>query len=187
MLAGEVEVADIGIDVGPTGDRRSVDDRDVLDELPARQRHRHKWKAAVGVVAGSPGMEGAAVLSAHGAGRAGAGMVRLAVPGSAVAGGGTRPGPWPLEAVRTALPAEGWAGPAARALDRCRAAVVGPGLGRDPGTRAEVAFLLEALSVPVVVDADGLAALEGPEGVRRLVAGRADAVVLTPTTGSSPS
>ena len=63
----------------------------------------NKWTHAVGVAAGSAGMEGAAVLCTRGAMAAGAGMIRLGSPGDPSAA-------WPTEAVRMHLPAEGWAG-----------------------------------------------------------------------------
>ncbi len=58
-----------------------VEDSDVAKLLPPRPRDAHKWQSAVAVVAGSPGMTGAAGLCARAAYRAGAGMVRLGIPG----------------------------------------------------------------------------------------------------------
>ena len=46
-----------------------------------------------------------------------------------------------------------------RPASRCAAVVVGPGLGRDAATAAEVRRLVAESPVPVVVDADGLFAL----------------------------
>ena len=65
------------------GARRThlVEPVDVARWLPARPRESHKWKAAVWVVAGSPGMTGAAHLAARAAQRGGAGYVRLSTPG----------------------------------------------------------------------------------------------------------
>ena len=79
-LAGRVSVADIGL---PTGspDISVMEDGDVGDPAPARRHGGNKWSAAVMVVAGSPGMTGAAALCARSAYRSGAGMVRLGVPG----------------------------------------------------------------------------------------------------------
>jgi len=90
-LAGRVVLVDIGVGVST---RRAVvvEDDDVAQRLPARAVQSHKWASAVAVVAGSPGMEGAGALSSMGASHAGAGMVRLAVPGSAIEEGGMRPG-----------------------------------------------------------------------------------------------
>ena len=171
-LAGEVRVVDIGL---PVGSHRVdvVDDGDVADLVPARDPGGNKWVAAVLVVAGSPGMTGAATLSARAAYRAGAGMVRLGVPGG-------DPDDLPAdEAVGIALPAVGWADAALAAAGRCHAVVVGPGLGRADGVGAEVQTLVASSPVPVVVDADGLFALgrlDGPVAAR-------SPVVLTPHDG----
>lgn len=173
-LAGDVHVADIGIVIG--GSRAHlVDDADVPRLVPTRARPAHKWETAVAVVAGSPGMEGAAVLAAGGAGRAGAGMVRLGVPG-----GGD--GPWPVEAVRMALAPDGWAEDVLAVAERCRALVVGPGLGRDERTQGEIRRLVSRSPVPVVVDADALFALGDAGRARSVVAGDRP-VVVTPHDG----
>ncbi len=172
-LAGDVEVVDIGL---PVGDHRIglVEDADVAAGLPHRDRSGNKWSAAVAVVAGSPGMTGAAGLCARAAYRSGAGMVRLGVPGG-------DPAQVPAtEAVGVDLPATGWAGPALAAADRCRAVVVGPGLGRAAGTGDEVRHLLAGVTVPTVVDADGLHAL-GRIDARSVEVGAP--VVLTPHDG----
>lgn len=161
---GVIEVVDIGLDVSGT---RSwlVEDHDVRAALPVRPRETHKWKTAVLVVGGSPGMAGAPSMAARAAMRSGAGYVRLAVPGDLPVGG---------EAVAVPLPHRNWASLA----DRCRAVVVGPGLGRDDRVRQEVNALLAATDVPVVVDADGLNVLD-LEVVRR----RSAPTVLTPHEG----
>ncbi|MHB8218961.1 MAG: NAD(P)H-hydrate dehydratase [Acidimicrobiales bacterium] len=181
-LAGEVEVVDIGVPVGRTG-IRLMEDEDVAELLAPRPFGAQKWDSAVTVVAGSPGMEGAAVLATTGASRSGAGMVRLAVPGSGEPGrAGSAAVAWPVEAVRVALPASGWSGDVLAVLDRCRALVVGPGLGRDDDTQAEIRRLIAHCPVPVVVDADALFAL-GAEPTRMSGSGNGRPVVLTPHDG----
>jgi len=182
-LAGRLVLADIGVAPGDC-DTGLVDDVDVDHRVPPRPALTHKWASAVAVVAGSPGMEGAAALCAAGASHAGAGMVRLAVPGGADAHGG-RPGPWPLEAVRLPLPPEGWADEVLAVLERCRALVVGPGLGREPATRAEIRRLIARSPVPVVADADALVALGDAADARSVIAGDGveRPVVLTPHDG----
>jgi NAD(P)H-hydrate epimerase len=152
VLAGDVVVADIGLPV-PEPTVRLAEDADLARMLPPRRRETHKWSSAVLVVAGSPGMTGAAALAARAAGRAGAGMVRLGIPGADPADAPAS------EAVSVPLPHHGWAGPALEAAARCRAVVVGPGLGREAGTSVEVRRLVAESPVPVVVDADGLFAL----------------------------
>ena len=98
MCSGAVEVADIGIGF-PTPQALLVEDADVA-LVPARPRQVNKWTTAVGVAAGSAGMEGAAILCTRGAMAAGAGMIRLGSPGDPAAA-------WPTEAVRMHLPATG--------------------------------------------------------------------------------
>lgn len=147
--AGRVEVADIGLDVSGAG-MHLVEDADV--RIPPRGRDAHKWQSAVFVAAGSPGMTGAALLAGRSALRAGAGTVRLGVPGADVA-------LLPLaEMVGIPLPADGWAAGVVDASSRCRALVIGPGLGRDPATVGQARRVLEQAHLPAVVDADGLAA-----------------------------
>ena len=150
--SGRVSVVDIGLPPGRPA-ISVMEDGDVDELLPARRRDGNKWSAAVLVVAGSPGMTGAAALCARSAYRSGAGMVRLGVPGAALSESPAS------EAVSVELPATGWSTAALEAAERCRAVVVGPGLGRDPGTAPEVRRLVDESPVPVVVDADGLFAL----------------------------
>ena len=156
-LAGRVRVADIGLPPGDTA-MSAMEDTDIASLLPPRRRDDNKWSAAVLVVAGSPGMVGAASLCARSAYRSGAGMVRLGVPGAGLSAAPAS------EAVSVELPAEGWSTPALEVADRCAAVVVGPGIGRDPATAAEVVRVVQVSPVPVVVDADGLYALGRVDG-----------------------
>lgn len=176
-LAGRVDVVDIGLDV--TGARAHlVEPGDVAGWLPDRARATHKWRAAVRVVAGSPGMTGAAHLVARAAPRAGAGYVRLSTPGS-------DHDPFaPTEAVVTPLPAAGWARVARDGLDRFAALAVGPGLGTDGADAEQVRLLVAGTSVAVVVDGDGLRALG--RDAATVIGDRPDdagPVVLTPHDG----
>lgn len=165
-LAGVVSVADIGLDCSRAA-IALVEDADVGRWVPSRPRQSHKWRSAVLIVAGSPGMTGAAALCARAAARAGAGMVRLGVPGADL-------GEMPVtEAVGQKLPRAGWAQEVLEAAERCAAVVVGPGLGRSDTTAAEVRRVVARCPVPVVVDADGLFALGDAEQVAAVVADRA--------------
>jgi NAD(P)H-hydrate epimerase len=175
-LAGDVVVADIGLDVS-SAQVGLVGRSDVAGWIPLRPAVAHKWQSAVLLVAGSVGMTGAAHLAARAAQRSGAGMVRLASPGV-----GYDPG-LPTEAV--GLPdihGDDWDLAVARHLDRAHALVVGPGLGRRDATVAAVRRLLAAAAdVPVLVDGDGLSALGADAGY--VLAGRSIPAVLTPHDG----
>lgn len=174
-LAGEVRVADIGLDCSRA--RASlITDRDVTGAGLARSRAAHKWNSGVGVVAGAPGMMGAPSFVCRGAQRAGAGMVRLGVPGAAELT--DLPA---AEAVATGLPAQEWSSAALEWTSRCRALVLGPGLGRSEATASAVRALLGSSPLPAVVDADGLHAL-GTD-VEAVLASRKAPTVLTPHDG----
>jgi NAD(P)H-hydrate epimerase len=173
-LAGEVVVADIGLDVSGAS-AGVVTAADVRAWVPTRAVDAHKWRAAVLVVAGSPGMTGAAHLAASAAQRAGAGMVRVGSPG--VDDDRARP----TEAVGLDLPGTGWAPAAIAVMDRFGAVVVGPGLGRHDAVREGVRVLLAGASVPAVVDGDGLWALGSD--LSAVLADRLAPTVLTPHDG----
>lgn len=176
-LAGLVVTADIGLDVR-VADALAVglvDGDDVARWLPARPPDSHKWRAALVVVAGSPGMTGAAHLAARAAQRAGAGMVRVASPGL------EHDPALPTEAVGIAVPSAGWDARVLDELDRAGALVVGPGLGRGAATGAAVHQVVATAPVPLVIDGDGLAALEGRAA--DVVGTRAAPTILTPHDG----
>ena len=177
LLAGVVEVAPIGLDVG-TPRAHLVEDLDVLSWLPRRPRDAHKWNSAVYVVAGSPGMLGSASLCSTAALRAGAGMVRLASPGVDPAAGLPA-----SEIVRRATPLEDWAPHVLDDLRRSRVLVLGPGLGASPATAAGVRRLMIESAVPIVLDADGLGVIGAADDAGRLFALRRAPVVITPHDG----
>jgi hydroxyethylthiazole kinase-like uncharacterized protein yjeF len=180
--AGAVEVVDIGLDRPVVDAARCwlVEDADAA-WLPPRPRDGHKWQSAVAVVAGSPGMTGAPWMVSRGALRAGAGYVRLSMPGVDLT---TSPLP-PSEVVAVPMPADGWDEAARSGLERVRALVLGPGLGpvTEGGARGPVARLLAAAPQPAVVDADGLNALGSLDAVAQVVAARSHPTVITPHAG----
>lgn len=176
-LSGQVDVVDIGLDVSRARSHL-VEDDDVALWLPSRPRRSHKWRSAVWVLAGSPGMTGAAHLTARGAQRAGAGYVRLSTPGA------TNDPMAPTEVVVTELPASGWVEATKVDLDRFGALAVGPGLGTGSEVAEEVRQLVGSAALPMVIDGDGLRALGA--GAAEVIAARPDdapAAVLTPHDG----
>ena len=167
-FAGEIDVVDIGLPVGPV-DVHAVDDADVATLLPARPVDDHKWRSGVRIVGGAPGLAGAAALAARAAQRAGAGIVQLAMPGG-------RGDEGPMEAVGHPLPAQDWAEAAFADLDdRLRAVLIGPGLGPVEPDALRAAARVDR---PLVVDGDALQ----PELLAHLT-GRRAPTVLTPHDG----
>lgn len=174
VLAGSVSVADIGLDVSRAS-AHLVEDGDVEAWVPRRPVDAHKWRAATWVVAGSPGMTGAAHLCARAAQRAGAGYVRLSTPG-------LDDDPMrPTEAVGHPLRAAGWDRGVLDDLGRFGALVVGPGLGRGEATSAAALQVAADAPVPVVLDGDALTALG--RDARSVLARRSHPAVLTPHDG----
>jgi len=126
-----------------------LDLRAASEFLPTAARAAHKARfGGVMALAGSPGMEGAALLTLLGARCGGAGLLHLWSPGSAR--GDLRD-----------LPAEVMFAPfadhALESAKRCQAVVAGPGLGRSPEARQALLRLLEAApDAKWVLDADAL-------------------------------
>lgn len=173
-LAGTVEVVDIGLDCSSKA--HLVQQADVEAWWHPREADTHKWQAAVRVVAGSPGMTGAAHLAAAAAQRSGAGMVHLSVPGSSTSG--------EHEYVQRQLGEMGWSGDVLASLDRFQALVIGPGIGRSESTVASVRDVLRQSPVPTVVDGDALFALAwSRDGVGPILRDRRAPTVLTPHDG----
>jgi NAD(P)H-hydrate epimerase len=183
--AGRVEVIDIGIPTGaPGGARAGLIGLAVLDGMPRRGAVSTKFTSGnVVVVGGSPGLTGAPCMAAFAAMRAGAGYVTLAAPASLEAAFTVRP----LEAMMVGLPDDDGALTQAaldsllEAVQRADTVVLGPGLGRGPGSRELVHELVGRVEVPLVIDADGLNALAGRAG--ELLAPRPAPTVLTPHAG----
>jgi NAD(P)H-hydrate epimerase len=147
--AGEVEVADIGLEPAETEHRLVTPE--ILAEVPRRSPHDNKYTAGhVLVVGGSRGMTGAPALAARAALRADAGYVTIAAPAESLPVLETLV----LEAVKR--PVE----QVFEAAERAGAIAVGPGLGRGVEANALVRRLLAEAEVPVVVDADALFELE---------------------------
>lgn len=134
------------------------------------------------IVAGSSAMPGAGVLATLGALRSGAGLATLAATGSTL----DRAAPNIPCATLFEVPGNA-AGRLAREaaallIDRANSAdvlVVGPGLGTDDDVRFVVAALLDAVPIPIVLDADGLNAICTTDAFQR----RRGPTVATPHPG----
>jgi NAD(P)H-hydrate epimerase len=176
-LVGRLTVADIGLDCS-RATMHHLQPSD-LGRWPTRAPDDHKWRRAVAIVGGGPGMTGAPRLAALGALRAGAGYVTLSTPGSADGPDGPAPPGPPIEAVGYPV-TEAWAEDLLGRLDRFGAAVVGPGLGE--GNTGEVVRWWSGAGVPTVFDGGALTALAaGADGGR--LPRPATLPVLTPHDG----
>ena len=143
--------------------------------LPRRERDSHKGDyGKLLIVAGSEGYTGAPVFAAQGALRSGAGLVYLGVPRDVYPVVATRCSsamPFPLPDDTEQL---------VERARSCDVVLAGPGMGRSPRAQQIVFRLMEDIEGPLVLDADGLNALEGQ--TQRLRA-RTGLTVLTPHDG----
>ena len=182
--AGRVVVIDIGIpDGAPTRPWAGLIGPGVLDDVPRREAASTKFSSGhVVVVGGSRGLTGAPGLAAEAAQRAGAGYVTVALAATLEPVLESRL----VEAMTVPLPDEdGALGPAAvavalEAARRAGAVVLGPGLGRAPGTLEAARTLARGLPAALVVDADGLNAHAGRLGE---LSARTAPTLLTPHAG----
>lgn len=143
--------------------------------LPRRERDSHKGDyGKLLIVAGSEGYTGAPVFAAQGALRSGAGLVYLGVPRDVYPMVATRCSsamPFPLPDDTEQL---------VERARSCDVVLAGPGMGSSPRAQQIVFRLIEDIEGPLVLDADGLNALEGQ--TQRLRA-RTGLTVLTPHDG----
>jgi ADP-dependent NAD(P)H-hydrate dehydratase / NAD(P)H-hydrate epimerase len=182
--SGELRVAPIGIPDGAPGTPAGgTIEAAVLDLLPRRGARSTKFSSGqVTVAGGSRGLTGAVRMSSRAAIRAGAGYATVAVPADLE----------PIfeagqpEVMSVGCPggdgclAPASAKPLLRAFERAAAGVLGPGLGRDPGSVELAREVLPAIAAPLVLDADGLNAFAGELG---RVAEREAPTVLSPHAG----
>lgn len=166
---------DVSKGAGPAGSAAggslcAVITDDDIDRLTLGTGATHKWRAAVLVVAGSPGLGGAAALTCEAAMRSGARIVHLSAPAGLDAAA-------PVEVVRLAPPLT-------VPTQRFAVCAVGPGLGT--GSEA-VSRLTAALTLdgPAVIDADGLRLLREPAVAAVLARRRRRSIptVVTPHDG----
>lgn len=181
---GELRVVPIGIPEGaPGGPAGGTIDPAVLALAPRRGPRSTKFSSGqVAIAGGSRGLTGAVRMSSAAAIRAGAGYATVAVPAD-------------LEPVFEAGQAEvmsvgcpggdGCLAPASakavlRTCEPAAAAVLGPGMGRDPGPVELAREVVGAIEAPLVIDADGLNAFAGRLSA---IAARDAPTVLTPHAG----
>jgi NAD(P)H-hydrate epimerase len=139
--------------------------------LPRRKFSAYKNEVGrIGVIAGSPGFIGAALMTTEGALRGGAGLVELFVPRDI----------YPI--VAAAAPAEAMVKAVRSYRDLLEEKIdvwaLGPGLGKAEAK--DLLKMIERATAPMVVDADGLNILAGEVEVLKQCAGPR---LLTPHPG----
>jgi NAD(P)H-hydrate epimerase len=182
LHAGEVECVGLGIFdqtvVTEVGHRAEViEPASVARTLGRRAEDTHKYRAGhVLLLAGSQGKLGAAKLAAHGALRAGAGLVTLASwPECQQAYGELSP-----ELMTGVIDPENVAASLAALLPKKSAIAIGPGLGLEARAGELVDAVVFDAALPVVIDADAITHLAGRGAALRDAAGPR---VLTPHAG----
>ncbi|MFN8198763.1 MAG: NAD(P)H-hydrate dehydratase [Nakamurella multipartita] len=164
--AGTVVNVPIGMDMtGRPAEVIAMTDGSLRQVLPAPAPAADKYSGGlVGVVAGSPGYPGAAVLCVGGAVRTRPGMVRYAGPQAAAV-----VARWP-EAVAVDSPAD---------AGTVQAWVVGPGMGTEGQSITLLRWVL-GRDEPVLVDADGLTILAAMPALLQARRRAGQPTVLTP-------
>ncbi|WP_118132479.1 NAD(P)H-hydrate dehydratase [Oceanicella sp. SM1341] len=185
QLCGALEVVDIGLPQLPVegAERLARPGGAQGPERLAKRHGAHKYTHGhLLVLAGGAGRGGAARLAARAGLRAGAGLVTLGVPPSALQENAMR-----LDAIMLRRLADAEALAALLEDARVNALCLGPGLGTGPeraeGTRALVEAALGA-GRAAVLDADALTAFEdAPEVLFAAIAAGQGETVLTPHPG----
>jgi len=150
--------ADIDAVIAEAAERRYtvLTPRAFIDALPQRAPLVDKRSAGAPLlVAGSSAFPGAAVLSARGAARAGAGYVTVVTPQHAVSVLQSHL----LEQVVVGLETSDAASAIAcilQSAQRAQALAIGPGIDREPQMGAILRGVLEQTTLPVVIDAGAL-------------------------------
>lgn len=182
--AGHVEVDPIGMP-GPLLMQLEEDpayllqESDIAEIVVPRSPDSHKGThGTIAIVTGSSQMAGAALMAAHGAVRSGAGKVFLRVPGATapycigaqpeimVRGVGTGDHFTAADADEIIAESKNWS-----------VLAMGPGMGRDAGTKEFLLKVLAAVDCPVVLDADALNLLAGEKA---LIASQGSRIIMTP-------
>jgi ADP-dependent NAD(P)H-hydrate dehydratase / NAD(P)H-hydrate epimerase len=181
---GELRVVPIGIPDGASAEVAAGEiDAGVLALTPRRGPHSTKFTSGqVAIAGGSRGLTGAVRMASVAAIRAGAGYATVAVPADLnLVFELAQP-----EVMSVACPGgDGCLVPASkksvlRTFERAAAGIVGPGLGKDPGSFELAREVVSKIEAPLVLDADGLNAFAGRLGD---LAARSAPTVLTPHAG----
>jgi ADP-dependent NAD(P)H-hydrate dehydratase / NAD(P)H-hydrate epimerase len=142
-----------------------IEASDLLPFLAPRNREAHKGEFGhLLVLAGSPGKTGAAAMVCEGALRVGTGLITLGIPQSLngiLEAKLTEPMTEPLAETKEGTLSLSAQGRILELCDRKDALAIGPGLSVNPETAKLIQRVVRSISLPAVIDADGLNAFSG--------------------------
>ncbi len=185
--AGQLMVVDISIPGALLKDEQLklqiITEEMVRSHFKPRQQETHKGSYGHAlVIGGSTGMSGAAVMTSWAALRCGAGLVTLALPDKIIDAADLVP-----EIMSRGLPSTLEGAIAAEAgpiienlLGIASVCAVGPGMSRYEESNTIIRTILEKAGIPLLVDADGLNALQGDADFLK---NRQVPIVITPHPG----
>lgn len=189
LNCGEVVEADIGI----SDDCYRFEESPALFTMnkleakryfPAMNPAAHKGERGhVLSICGSRNMQGAACLAAAGAVRSGAGLVTAAFPECAFAAIGPKliePLLLPLSCNEQGTFSTAAVSKLLQAAEKANAVLIGCGLGLNADTKTIVREILLHVTVPIIIDADGINALSANINMLRAAKG---SVTVTPHPG----
>lgn len=168
--AGEIEVADLGLDVAALRPAmgRTIGHALLAQVLAPRLRNTHKGSfGSLGIIGGAAGMTGAALLAGRAALQLGAGRIYLGLLRKELSVDALQPELMLREADE------------AVEMQHLDCLVVGPGLGQSPPARSAVARALER-DLPLLMDADALNLLGAHDALQDVCRARKAATLLTP-------
>lgn len=186
--SGSLKIADISIPkilIDESSIKTQLIKKDSVSKiLPKRRSDAHKGDFGhLFILAGSPGLTGAAVMAGFSALRIGAGLVTLGVPeglNNIFETKITEAMTLPLSQTN-----EQTISPAAKNkilnfLKKTDAAAIGPGLSQNRETAQLIRELIREIKMPMVIDADGINALAGHADILKKTKAQ---VIITPHPG----
>ena len=188
-LVGRLHVADIGFPAALVDEAEAaaewVEQGQIAAMFSERQQDSHKGDyGRVFIIAGSPGMTGAATLCGHAALLAGAGLVTVGVPASLNAileEKLTEVMTYPLPETTEHTLSEAALQPILSKASQCEVVALGPGISLHPETAVLTGQIVQRLDLPLVLDADALTNLAPQRDILRPDGGAAR--IITPHPG----
>ncbi len=158
--------------------------REHIQKFPERRKDSHKGDyGKVFVVAGSAGLTGAAYLCCQGALRSGSGLVTNGIPeplNKVMEVKLTEAMTLPLPSTSNKSLSLAAEGVILKFAAKCDVVALGPGLGKNEETLVLTKHLAEKIEVPLVLDADGINAIDGEVDILKNRRGR---TIITPHPG----